>query len=338
MSSVITPRKFASRILKFYEQHGRKDLPWQKNPTPYRVWVSEIMLQQTQVKTVIPYYHKFMGRFKTLKQLAEADLDEVLHFWQGLGYYSRARNLHKCAQTLIEQHRGQFPKTLEEVESLPGIGRSTAGAILSLSRGEPTPILDGNVKRVLARVFMVEGWYGQSSVGKELWDLTERYTPLKDTGKFNQAMMDLGASLCSRSKPQCELCPLKDDCLAYIHGKTAEYPHKKPKKSVPTRQQNYLLWLNDKQQIKLEKRPPSGIWGGLWCMPELEANYDFDIVDEFRHTFTHFHLHATVLSGPPSPLVEENSRMAWHNISQLTELAFPTPVKKFLFKHFQIKE
>ncbi len=337
MSSVITPRKFANRILKFYEQHGRKDLPWQKNPTPYRVWVSEIMLQQTQVKTVIPYYQKFMARFKSLKQLAEADLDEVLHFWQGLGYYTRARNLHKCAQTLVEQHRGQFPETIEDVESLPGIGRSTAGAVLSLSRGEPTPILDGNVKRVLARVFMVEGWYGQSSVAKKLWDLTERYTPSKDTGKFNQAMMDLGASLCSRSKPQCEICPLKDDCLAYIHGKTAEYPHKKPKKTIPTRQQNYLLLLNNKQQIKLEKRPPSGIWGGLWCLPELETDCEFSIVDEFGHTFTHFHLEARVLSEPQPRLVEENSQLAWHNIDQLRDLAFPTPVKKFLFKHFQIK-
>lgn len=342
MTALISPAKFAKRILKFYEEYGRKDLPWQKNPTPYRVWVSEIMLQQTQVKTVIPYYQKFMQRFKSLKQLAEADLDEVLHHWQGLGYYSRARNLHKCAQTIVSEHKGQFPETIEEVEALPGIGRSTAGAVLSLSRGEPTPILDGNVKRVLARVFLVDGWYGQSKVAKELWALTETYTPKKDTGKFNQAMMDLGASFCSRSKPQCELCPLSDSCLAHIHGKTTEYPHKKPKKVIPTKQATYLLDLNKKGQIRLLKRPPSGIWGGLWCMPELEnESEEGNLVDEFRHTFTHFHLEARVVADTKKSrelLIEDKSNLAWHNIEQLTELAFPTPVKQFLFKHFQIKD
>ncbi len=342
MQPVISPQQFAHKIFKFYQQHGRKDLPWQQNPTPYRVWVSEIMLQQTQVKTVIPYYLKFMARFKTLEDLANASIDEVLHHWQGLGYYSRARNLHQCAQTLINDYDGKFPQTVAEVETLSGIGRSTAGAILSLSRGVAAPILDGNVKRVLSRVFMVEGWYGQSKVAKQLWHLSETYTPKENTAKFNQAMMDLGASLCSRSKPQCEQCPLNEDCLANIHGKTGELPHKKPKKTIPTKQGFFVLTTNQQGQIQLAKRPPSGIWGGLWCLPEVNNSEQSILIDEFKHTFTHYHLDAKVISPPQnqanSSQVEENSALAWHNISQLNELAFPTPVKKFLFQYFQINQ
>lgn len=339
--SIITPQQFARKILAFYQTHGRKDLPWQQTPTPYRVWVSEIMLQQTQVKTVIPYYQKFMQRFRDIKSLANAEVDEVLHYWQGLGYYSRARNLHQCAQTVMSEFDGEFPDTLEKMQSLSGIGRSTAGAILSLSMSKPTPILDGNVKRVLARVFLVDGWYGQSAVAKTLWQLTEQYTPKKNTAQFNQAMMDLGASFCSRSKPQCEQCPLKKDCLAFIHAKTAEYPHKKPKKTIPTKNTTFLLCLNNQHQIQLLKRPPSGIWGGLWCLPEAtDDNATQRVVDKFKHTFTHFHLQLKIVeSDSPSEnsaQLEENSALAWHNIDQLTALAFPTPIKKFLFKYFQI--
>jgi len=337
--SLITPDKFAAQILAFYEQHGRKDLPWQQNPTPYRVWVSEIMLQQTQVKTVIPYYQKFMDRFASVNQLAAAELDEVLHHWQGLGYYSRARNLHKCAQMVVDKFHGEFPDSLDQMESLPGIGRSTAGAILSLAMGKPAPILDGNVKRVLARVFLVEGWYGQSAVNKHLWQLTENYTPAENTGPFNQAMMDLGASFCSRSRPQCSQCPLAQECLAHIHGKTAEYPHKKPKKTIPTRHTRMLLNLDKRGQILLEKRPPSGIWGGLWSMPETQVETDATtLVDEFQHTFTHFRLEVKVVSPATATQVEENPALAWHNIDQLHQLAFPTPVRKFLFKHFQLND
>lgn len=333
---LITPESFAEKILQFYHLHGRKDLPWQKNPTAYRVWVSEVMLQQTQVKTVIPYYQKFMSSFPTVKKLANAPIDDVLHHWQGLGYYSRARNLHRCAQIIMADYKGRFPKNLTQMESLPGIGRSTAGAILSLAMGQPTPILDGNVKRVLARVFLVDGWYGQSAVAKQLWALTEKYTPKENTANFNQAMMDLGASFCSRSRPQCEQCPLEENCLAYIHGKTDEYPNKKPKKSIPTKQVELLLRTNKKDQILLLKRPPTGIWGGLWSLPEIAANNKNQLIDEFKHTFTHFHLDIKVLSGTPSNQIEENSALQWHNIAQLSELAFPTPIKKFLFKYFQI--
>ena len=337
---LITPRKFANKILAFYDKHGRKDLPWQKNPTPYRVWVSEVMLQQTQVKTVIPYYQKFMRSFPSVKKLAAADIDEVLHHWQGLGYYSRARNLHKCAQQVMTEFNGRFPDTLEAMESLPGIGRSTAGAVLSLAKGLPTPILDGNVKRVLARVFLVDGWYGQSAVAKQLWQLTEDYTPQTNTGPFNQAMMDLGASLCSRSMPQCEVCPLSEHCLANIHGKTQEYPHKKPKKAIPQRQARMLLILNGQGQIQLEKRPPSGIWGGLFSLPELNGETagvsDITLIDEFQHTFTHFKLDVEVVTAQLPSSIAENPSLSWHNIDQLETLAFPTPVKKFLFRHFQL--
>ena len=336
MSTLFTPAKFAKQMLSFYDKQGRKDLPWQQNPTAYRVWVSEIMLQQTQVKTVIPYYQKFMQRFENVESLAQAEVDEVLHYWQGLGYYSRARNLHKCARTVVKEWHGDFPETLDEMESLAGIGRSTAGAILSLAKGKSTPILDGNVKRVLARVFMVEGWYGKSSVAKELWELTEKYTPKKRTGNFNQAMMDLGASLCSRSKPGCEHCPLSAGCLAYINGQTAVYPHKKPKKEIPTRSATMRLALNKSGQIQLVKRPPSGIWGGLWSLPEIETDNKHQLVDEFKHTFTHFHLEVSVVNTEKFQGVEDNPHLAWHNISELDNLAFPTPIKKFLFKHFNL--
>jgi len=339
---LISPSQFAEIMLSFYQELGRKDLPWQQNTTPYRVWVSEVMLQQTQVQTVIPYYQKFMQSFPTIVDLAKADLDEVLHHWQGLGYYSRARNLHKCAKSVESEFAGTFPDNLEQMESLAGIGRSTAGAILSLSMNKPTPILDGNVKRVLARVFLVEGWYGQAAVAKQLWSLTETYTPQQNTGNFNQAMMDLGASLCSRSKPQCHSCPLNQHCLAFIHGKTTEYPFKKPKKQIPTKQATYQIIINEQQQIKLIKRPPAGIWGGLWSLPEIASTKTIsqeDLVDEFKHTFTHFHLQMQFVLGENKQnkrLVEEKPDIAWHNINQLAELAFPTPIKKFLFRYFQI--
>ena len=334
-----SPKSFAKRMLTFYDQQGRKDLPWQQNKSAYSVWVSEIMLQQTQVKTVIPYYLKFISSFATVKALAKADIDDVLHHWAGLGYYSRARNLHACARMVVERHKGEFPSDIKSMVELPGIGESTGGAILSLAYGLPEAILDGNVKRVLARVFLVGGWHGNSQVSKALWQLSRKYTPNTRTGDFNQAMMDLGADICNRANPRCEECPLSKYCLANIQGKTAEYPHRKPSKKIPTKQATMLLTLNKNGQLQLMKRPPTGIWGGLWSLPE-EANPPKNpiLVDKFKHTFSHFHLKVDVINGFSANRVEDNSALAWHNIGDLTKLALPTPIKKFLYQHFKIKE
>ena len=328
-------------MLTFYDQFGRKDLPWQLNKTAYSVWVSEIMLQQTQVKTVIPYYLKFMNRFENVESLAKADIDEVLIFWAGLGYYSRARNLHACAKQIVEDFKGEFPKNLEQVVSLPGIGESTGGAILSLAYGLPEAILDGNVKRVLARVFLVDGWYGNSKVGKELWEISRKYTPTVRTGDFNQAMMDLGAGICNRSKPQCDNCPLNKHCEANLQNKTVEYPHRKPKKLIPTKYATMLLSLKN-SKVLLHKRPPSGIWGGLWSFPELEQEKaaNLTVSGKFKHTFSHYHLQATVVSENTNDLnlhkalqAEDNNQLAWHNVNELNKLALPTPIKKYLLNN-----
>jgi len=335
----ITITQFSKKILKFYDQQGRKDLPWQQNKSAYSVWVSEIMLQQTQVKTVIPYYLKFIDSFTTVETLAKADIDDVLHHWAGLGYYSRARNLHACAKMVVEQYDGQFPSNIESIVALPGIGESTGGAILSLAYGLPEAILDGNVKRVLARAFLVDGWYGNSQVSKILWQLSRQYTPKTRTGDFNQAMMDLGADICNRAKPRCEECPLAKNCLANLQGKTAEYPHRKRRKTIPTKQATMLLLRNNKDQIQLAKRPPSGIWGGLWSLPEvLKSPAKSVLIDKFKHTFSHYHLHVDVIKGTKNNQIEDNNALAWHNVHDLAKLALPTPIKKFLYQHFEIKE
>ncbi len=330
-------------MLDFYDQHGRKDLPWQHNKTAYSVWISEIMLQQTQVKTVIPYYLKFIKSFNSVEDLADAHIDEVLKHWEGLGYYSRARNLHKCAKQVVDNFNGKFPRTLEEIVSLPGIGESTGGAILSLAYELPEAILDGNVKRVLARVFLVDGWYGNTKVSKELWKITRKYTPSNRTGDFNQAMMDLGAGICNRANPQCKICPLSKSCKANQLGKTEEYPHRKPKKQIPTKEVFMLLSIKT-NKVLLHKRPPSGIWGGLWSLPEQKDSIHekSEIVGKFKHTFSHYHLNVTVISPienqQKNNQIEESSKLAWHNIKKLNKLALPTPIKKFLYKNFEIKE
>ena len=227
--------QFSHQVLDWYQKYGRKTLPWQLEKTPYKVWLSEVMLQQTQVATVIPYFERFMERFPTVTDLANAPLDEVLHLWTGLGYYARARNLHKAAQMVANLHMGVFPETFEEVAALPGVGRSTAGAILSLSLGKHFPILDGNVKRVLARCYAIAGWPGKKDVEKKLWDISEQVTPAQGVSQFNQAMMDLGAMVCTRSKPKCELCPVNNICVAYANNSWASYPGKKPKVTIPER-------------------------------------------------------------------------------------------------------
>ncbi|NND68058.1 MAG: A/G-specific adenine glycosylase [Halioglobus sp.] len=342
------PQTFANKVLTWFETEGRKDLPWQQNPTPYSVWVSEIMLQQTQVKTVIPYFERFMDTFPDVSALANAPQDEVLHLWTGLGYYARARNLHKAAQQVAHELEGEFPKDIDGLCELPGIGRSTAGAIVSLAMGERASILDGNVKRVLARYHQVEGWPGQSAVHKRLWEIADDYTPTERCAEYTQAMMDLGATLCTRSNPECERCPLAQGCGAFSDGDQASYPGKKPRKALPVKSTHFLIARSGSGEILLEKRPGEGIWGGLWCFPEvadvaagrrhcldqwgLEPN-ELDTLDSFRHTFSHYHLDITPvvaeLDSDPHAVME-GDRQLWYNLRQPPQVGLAAPVAALL--------
>lgn len=293
---------FAHTLLNWHDKHGRTHLPWQQNPTPYRVWISEIMLQQTQVTTVIPYYQRFMTSFPDVITLATAPQDNILKHWEGLGYYTRARNLHKAAQLIHEQHNGKFPQSIEAVEALPGIGRSTAGAILSLALGQTHAILDGNVKRVLARYHAVEGYPGRMAVQKQLWAFAEHHLPTERNAAYTQAMMDMGATLCTRNKPACLLCPLQQGCQAYQQGNPHDYPSPKPKKTLPERTRIALVIRNQHHEILLQKRPSTGVWGGLWSFPEFDTEQQAlaSLADEahckkrlpiLTHTFSHYRLH-----------------------------------------------
>lgn len=337
---------FSDTVLAWYEQHGRKHLPWQQNITPYRVWVSEIMLQQTQVTTVIPYFERFMQRFPDVQSLASAQQDDVLHLWTGLGYYARGRNLHKCAQTLVEQHGGEFPRSVEQLSELPGIGRSTAGAIASISMGIEAPILDGNVKRVLTRFFAVEGWPGITQVQNELWDKATELTPSHSTRQYTQAMMDLGATLCTRSKPGCGLCPLAPQCEAHAQGRQKDFPYSKPKKEKPVKETVMLILRDPDGQILLRQRPQSGIWGGLYSFPEIARPEDTqgwlathqadaaetEALESFRHTFSHYHLEITpVLVRLQQPLTAVGEATEhWYNPEKPSEIGLAAPVKKLL--------
>lgn len=296
---------FAKALLAWFDRAGRKHLPWQQAVTPYRVWVSEIMLQQTQVTTVAPYFERFVASFPDIPTLANAPLDSVLAHWTGLGYYARARNLHKAAQLICQQHNGQLPPQLEALTALPGIGRSTAGAILALGFGQHATILDGNVKRVLARFYAVDGWPGDKPVADTLWAFATQHTPRQRTGDYTQAIMDLGALVCTRSKPDCPACPLRTACAAYRQGDVSHYPGKRPAKQLPTKAVQMLLLRNGSGKVLLEQRPASGLWGGLWCFPEAAPDQDPITVCQqrylgsvtahaplpaWRHTFSHYHL------------------------------------------------
>jgi len=334
---------FSARVLKWFKRHGRKDLPWQKNTTAYRVWISEIMLQQTQVITVIPYYLKFMQRFPNIKQLAEADIDDVMQHWAGLGYYARARNLHKTAQQVVFDLKGRFPKTISQVMSLPGIGRSTAGAILSLSDNQHHPILDGNVKRVLARHGAIKGWTGNKEIMDQLWQKSELLTPKKQVAEYNQAMMDLGATLCTRSRPACERCPIASDCQALSLDIVGELPTPKKKQVLPQRK-TVMLVIRKGNKLLLEKRPPSGIWGGLWSLPECGVNEDVFLyckekiglaVKEkgqsrpWRHTFSHYRLNVIpklLLANAGTNAVQDKEDYAWFEENNLNNVALSAAV------------
>ena len=338
--------EFSEKLLSWFAENGRKDLPWQQSPTPYRVWVSEIMLQQTQVSTVIPYYQRFMDAFPDVETLAAAKQDQVLHYWTGLGYYARARNLHRAAQEVVEKTAGLFPEDVGQLCELPGIGQSTAGAIAALAHRKRATILDGNVKRVLTRCFAIAGWPEQSAIKKQLWELAESLTPHRKVGPYTQAIMDLGATVCTRSKPDCPACPLQDQCLALKSEKVGEYPGRKPAKTLPVKATVMHMLQNRKNQVLLEKRPPRGIWGGLWSFPETTVAEQFPagIVIELqpvkserwpvlRHTFSHYHLDITPLHqlvGKLPDKMMESGRWLWYPLDQPVEVGLAAPVKKLL--------
>lgn len=335
---------FASKLLGWFDQHGRKSLPWQKDINAYRVWVSEIMLQQTQVTTVIPYYERFMQKYPSANDLADAEQDEVLHLWTGLGYYARGRNLHKSAKLIVELYNGELPETQEELESLPGIGRSTAGAIRAIGFKQHAAILDGNVKRVLARFFAVPGWPGDNKVAKQLWLHAEQLTPANRTADYTQAIMDLGATVCTRSKPSCDHCPVNSNCLAQAEQRIEEFPGKKPKKDKPVKQTCMLIMENEQGELLLEQRPPTGLWGGLWSFPECEKSElesrlvqelidpaAIEILSEFRHTFTHFYLDITPIKLTVSSLQQiKEAKQQWYSPQSPSEIGLTRPVTKLL--------
>jgi A/G-specific adenine glycosylase len=341
--------QFSQKILKWFDQYGRQDLPWQHNPTPYRVWVSEIMLQQTQVATVMDYFKRFMKHFPNLSTLAKAPLDEVFHLWAGLGYYARAKNLHKTAQIILNDYQGKFPTDYDKVIALPGIGRSTAGAILSISTQQHYPILDGNVKRVLSRYFAVPGWPGDPKVMEKLWALSEKTTPAIRVHHYTQAIMDLGATVCTRTKPKCTVCPVSKQCQAKKLNLIHEFPARKLKKEIPTKSTAVMILVTEKpKRILLEKRNIKGIWGGLWSLPECsekiniptwcQKNFQLSVkksksLVSFRHTFTHFHLNILpiICEVKETPKAIFNTeKYQWYTLKQTEKLGLPAPIKKIL--------
>ena len=340
--------RFASRLLAWYARHGRHDLPWQREPTPYRVWVSEIMLQQTQVATVRSYFGPFMHRFPDVAALATAEVDEVLHRWSGLGYYARARNLHRAARLVCERHDGELPGDIAALEALPGIGTSTAGAILALSRGERHPILDANVQRVLCRYHAIGEWPGQGAVKKRLWALAERHTPRHEVAAYTQAIMDLGATLCTRRRPVCALCPLECDCEARAQHRQHELPAPRPKRERPQRRTAFLILRDARGAFLLERRPPAGVWGGLFGFPECapdrdlradcERRFGVEVKDmrrlgDLRHGFTHYALdiepHLIEVARRDSELRDGDGRV-WYTPGSALEVGLAAPVSRLI--------
>jgi A/G-specific adenine glycosylase len=338
---------FSRDLLRWFDRHGRTQLPWQQERSPYRVWLSEIMLQQTQVATVIPYYQRFLARFPDVRALASASLEEVLALWAGLGYYARARHLHRCAQAVVHGHGGEFPRDIETLKSLPGIGRSTAGAILAFAHEQRHPILDGNVKRVLARFHAIDGPPSVRAVQDRLWQLADRHTPASRVAAYTQAIMDLGATVCTRTRPRCDLCPLAKDCRARAEGNIDRYPASKLRKTLPVRSRRFLVVRKPSGHILLQARPPAGIWGGLWSLPELDIDTEAEhwctthglnvhrttTWKVMRHSFSHYHLdiHPLVLDvQAPSPTVMDADRWLWYKDGEVSEVGLPAPVRRLL--------
>ncbi len=335
---------FADRLIRWQKSHGRHDLPWQNTRDPYRVWLSEIMLQQTQVGTVIPYYLRFLDRFADLAALAAAPISEVMTLWSGLGYYARARNLHACAQAIVGEHDGAFPRNPDTIARLPGIGRSTANAIASFCFGASVPILDGNVKRLLCRHAGIEGFPGTPAVERGLWQLAESLLPARRTARYIQAQMDLGATICTRSKPLCDACPVAGDCVALRDRRTAELPAVRPRKALPEREVTVLV-LEHQGRVLVEPRPPTGIWGGLLSLPEIAVGADtgkeaarlgcrivsIRSLPQESHGFTHFRLHMRPVLCEVEALSQAGDNSArWLDAAALRSAPLPAPIRKLL--------
>ncbi|MCL4746745.1 MAG: A/G-specific adenine glycosylase [Burkholderiaceae bacterium] len=349
----------SDRIVRWQREQGRSNLPWQGTRDPYRIWVSEIMLQQTQVAAVTRYFERFIARFPDLRALAGADLDEVMRLWSGLGYYSRARNLHMCARRLVDGHGGEFPKSGVELAKLPGIGRSSGAAIAAFAFGARAPILDGNVRRVLCRVFAVEGYPGRGPVERHLWEIAGRELPERAIETYTQGLMDLGATLCTRSRPACHRCPLRTRCLAREQGRAGELPSPRPRRAIASRATTMLV-LRRGDDVLLERRPPSGIWGGLWSLPQFDgdrrargdpgtrsalesavARSGYRLISRralpaFEHLFTHLRLRVepvlAVVATPRATRVREAPGEIWLALDEVESAALPAPVKSLLLR------
>ena len=334
--------QMARNLLRWFDRHGRHGLPWQHPRTVYRVWIAEVMLQQTQVATVVPYFLRFVEKFASLRALAAAPLDDVLAQWSGLGYYSRARNLHRTAQICVDRHRGSLPREFDGLAALPGIGRSTAGAILAQAHGLRFAILDGNVKRVLARHHGVRGWPGATAVQNKLWALADAHTPRSRIADYTQAIMDLGATVCTRAKPRCTACPLRRSCIALRDGATAQLPERKPARVLPTRKTVMLLLRDRAGRILLERRPPTGVWAQLWSLPEaanaatarrdLGANIQLHALTPFTHSFSHYRLDVTPMTGIAAMArgVADAPDQCWLHPREAAALGLPAPVRKLI--------
>jgi A/G-specific adenine glycosylase len=349
---------FASELLAWHARAGRHDLPWQHQRTPYRVWVSEVMLQQTQVGTVIPYFERFTARFPDVRVLADAPVDEVLHLWSGLGYYARARNLQRAAQVIRDEHAGEFPTDFESVAALPGVGRSTAGAILALACDQSHPILDGNVRRVLARVFALPGRSGDKVLEAQLWQQAAQLTPQQDVARYTQAIMDLGATVCTRANPVCQQCPFEHRCQAHALGRPQDFPTARKSRARPEREVWMLLARRDDGAVRLVQRPASGIWGGLWSPPEYASQQEVERavgqgtdasasalqpLDELRHAFTHFDLVIRPLRLDVAAstdmrallfyahgVADSPAKSMWYNPDRPEAIGLPAPVTQLI--------
>ena len=326
-----------NEVTHWQASHGRHDLPWQKNVSPYRVHVSEIMLQQTQVNTVIPYFERWMQRFPTLSELASASEDEVMVYWQGLGYYSRARNLRKAAAHLVHEHQGEYPNSLPDLNAIPGIGQYTAGAIRSFAFNDYGPIVDGNVKRLYARIFAIDGEPNASAFNKQMWQYAHALTPVTQSAAYSQGVLDLGATLCKKANPQCEQCPLQSICIAFKQQRTHELPNPKQRKVKPIKDAHFLWSKDHTGALLLGKRASPGIWGGLWCLPQLKSEpvATHKVMGEFTHQFTHYTLNAKVWKAPANTLEEHETAqpsqaLRRYSLQALAEVGLPTPIRNFI--------